>query len=139
MRDKATTYKQPRLLGLALNTAILLETNSLIRKERESILDKISGPFEDKAKQDTLQKDDPMTTEADVETENTDSVLLKELSAMTRLMGQRNPTSELVSGHSVFLGQLLTINSVPMRPMSGISPVLAIDKRLKENQRRQYC
>lgn len=134
MRDKATRYKQPRLSGLALNTAILFQTNSLIRKERESILDKISGPFEDKAKQDTLRKDDPMTPEADLETDNIDSMLLRELSAMTRLMGQRNPTSELVSGHSVFLGQLLTIKSVPMRPMSGTSPVLAIDKRLKENR-----
>lgn len=103
MREKAKTYAQPRLLGLALNTTIRLQSTSLARKERESILDKMSGPFEEKAKQDTLEEDDPMTTEADLETDSIDSVLIRELCAMTRLMEQRNPTSELVRGHSVFL------------------------------------
>ncbi|KAE9972159.1 hypothetical protein BLS_004161 [Venturia inaequalis] len=95
MREKAKIYGQPRLLELALNTTMQLQTNSLSRKERESILDKISGPFEDKARQSTLEADDPMATEANMETDTNDPVLLRELSAMTRLMGQRNPTSEL--------------------------------------------
>ncbi|TLD29482.1 Nucleolar 27S pre-rRNA processing Urb2/Npa2 [Venturia nashicola] len=86
-----------RLLGLALNTTIGLQAHALTRKERESILDKISGPFEDKAEHDNLIADNPVIIEADLETDSIDHVLLEELSAMTRLMGQRNPTSELVS------------------------------------------
>lgn len=139
MREKAKIYGQPRLLGLALNTTIQLQTNSLSRKERESILDKISGPFEDKARQSTLEADDPMATEANLETDTNDPVLLRELSVMTRLMGQRNPTSELVSGHFIFLRQSLTMDSVLMQLKSGISLVLAIEKLLKGRPRRQYC
>lgn len=139
MLEKAKTYKQPRLFGLALNTAIRLQTNSLTRKERESMLDKISGSFEDKTTHDTPGKDYSVTTGTELETDAIDSMLLRELSAMTRLMNQRNPTSQLVSSHTIFLSQSLTIDSVPMRLTSGVLPVLAIGKLLKANLQRPYC
>ncbi|QDS77354.1 hypothetical protein FKW77_005415 [Venturia effusa] len=95
MREKATSYKQPRLRGLALTIAMQLQSAILSRKERESILDRILASFEDKAEHNVLPEDDTSPIETDFGLDVGTPVFLAELSTMIRLMDQRNPTSEL--------------------------------------------
>lgn len=105
MFDKARTYQQPRLCDLVLSTLLLLPVTVMTRKERESILDKISGNSIARTEEVEPRNDDSKTPGVDKDLVDSTSVLLKELSIMIRLMGQRNPTSQLVRSGIVLMMQ----------------------------------
>jgi hypothetical protein len=130
MFDKAKTCKQRGLRQLALDTLLRLPVTAMTRKERETLLDKITTSFQPGADQNTFEESESAAANGLISANDNITSFRKELSLLIRSMEQPNPTSELVRTYIVRPLPSLTVHSVSMPLKYGISPVFSIDNRL---------